>query len=105
MIALRDSIGSDFVEQTESLFSPSGLLAKAKNFEQTYDALNYRDDQFDLSDSSLSLSLGLLAVSALTGKRWLLNLAWLFAAFGVLMGIAGLCGLHIHPGWLTRLLS
>src|SRR5207237_9910433 len=34
MIALRDSIGSDFVERTESLFSPSGLLAKAKNFER-----------------------------------------------------------------------
>ena len=33
MIALRDSIGSDFVERTESFFSPSGLLAKAKNFE------------------------------------------------------------------------
>src|SRR5438094_608323 len=34
MIALRDSIGSDFVERTESFFSPSGLLAKAKNFER-----------------------------------------------------------------------
>jgi len=33
MIAWRDSIGSDFVEQIESLFSPNGLLAKAKNFE------------------------------------------------------------------------
>jgi ATP-dependent DNA helicase DinG len=34
MIALRDSIGSDFVERTESFFSSNGLLAKAKNFEQ-----------------------------------------------------------------------
>src|SRR5438477_7748812 len=34
MIALRDAIGSDFVERTESFFSPSGLLAKAKNFER-----------------------------------------------------------------------
>src|SRR5437667_5444144 len=34
MIALRDSIGSDFVERTESFFSPSGFLAKAKNFER-----------------------------------------------------------------------
>src|SRR5256886_16916548 len=34
MIALRDSIGSDFVERTESFFSQSGLLAKAKNFER-----------------------------------------------------------------------
>jgi ATP-dependent DNA helicase DinG len=34
MIALRDSIGSDLVERTESVFTPGGLLAKAKNFEQ-----------------------------------------------------------------------
>ena len=34
MIALRDSIGSDFVETTESFFSANGLLAKAKNFER-----------------------------------------------------------------------
>src|SRR6266481_6918784 len=33
MIALRDSIGSDFVETTESFFSSDGSLAKAKNFE------------------------------------------------------------------------
>src|SRR5438105_15133968 len=34
MIALRDSIGSDFVETAESFFSPNGRLAKAKNFER-----------------------------------------------------------------------
>src|SRR3954471_24199155 len=34
MIALRDSIGSDFVQKAESVFSPNGLLAKAKNFER-----------------------------------------------------------------------
>ena len=34
MIALRDSIGSDFLERTESVFAPGGLLAKAKNFER-----------------------------------------------------------------------
>src|SRR5436190_11918129 len=33
MIALRDSFGSDFVEDVRSLFSESGSLAKAKNFE------------------------------------------------------------------------
>ncbi|PZR72534.1 MAG: ATP-dependent helicase [Chthoniobacterales bacterium] len=33
MIALRDSIGSTFVEQTETIFSAGGLLAKARNFE------------------------------------------------------------------------
>ncbi|MBV9009693.1 MAG: DEAD/DEAH box helicase [Verrucomicrobia bacterium] len=33
MIALRDSIGSGFVEKSETIFSPGGLLAKARNFE------------------------------------------------------------------------
>ena len=33
MIALKDSLGSDFVERVRTVFSPSGLLAKAKNFE------------------------------------------------------------------------
>ena len=34
MIALRDSIASDLVERTGSIFAPDGLLAKAKNFER-----------------------------------------------------------------------
>src|SRR3954453_4759990 len=33
MIALRENIGSDFVERVGTIFSESGLLAKAKNFE------------------------------------------------------------------------
>src|SRR5471032_880390 len=33
MIALRDSLGSDFVEEVRSLFSMDGALAQAKNFE------------------------------------------------------------------------
>ncbi len=33
MIALRETIRSDFIENTEAIFSPGGLLAKARNFE------------------------------------------------------------------------
>jgi ATP-dependent DNA helicase DinG len=33
MIALRETVRSDFVEKTEAIFAPGGLLAKAKNFE------------------------------------------------------------------------
>jgi len=81
------------------------LMKKAKGFEKQYDNLNYRDDQFDLSDAALSISLAMLAIVALTGKRRLLVLAWTLAGFGILMGIAGLAGLPIHPAALTKLLS
>jgi ATP-dependent DNA helicase DinG len=33
MIALKDSLGSDFVERVGTIFSENGLLSKAKNFE------------------------------------------------------------------------
>jgi len=81
------------------------LQEKAKKFEEQYDALNYKDDQFDLSDAALSISLAMLAVTALTRRRWLLCLSLLFAGYGVVMGLAGLLGLQLHPDWLTRLLS
>ena len=81
------------------------LKKKAKGFEAQYDALNFRDDQFDLSDAALSVSLALLAVTALTGKRLLFAFSWLFAGFGVLMGVAGLYGFSFHPDWLSKLLS
>ena len=81
------------------------LQKKARGLEAQYDALNFRDDQFDLSDAALSVALAMLAVTALTGKRWLLWASLLFTCFGVVMGLAGLVGLHLHPDWLTKLLS
>ena len=40
--------------------------------EKQYDELNKHDDQFDLSDACLSMSLALMALTALTRKKWLL---------------------------------
>src|SRR3989440_12550227 len=45
--------------------------ADADKADQTYNALNFHDDQFDLSDAMLALAISLLAVTALTQKRWL----------------------------------
>lgn len=81
------------------------LKKKAQGFEKEYDLLNYRDDQFDLSDAALSISLALLAVTALTSNRRLFAFSWIFAGFGVAMGLAGLLGFSFHPEWLTRLLT
>jgi hypothetical protein len=81
------------------------LSKKAKGFEKQYDDMNFRDDQFDMSDAALSISLAMLAITALTGKRKLLALALLFAGFGILMGLAGFMGLPLHPAALVKLLT
>jgi len=78
---------------------------QALNDERMYDALNYRDDQFDLSDALTAIAIALLAVTSLTEKEWLFRVAMVPTALGVLMGVAGLAGWRLHPSMLTALLS
>jgi ribosomal protein S13 len=73
--------------------------------QQVYDALNYRDDQFDLSDAAIAIAISLLAIASLTQIWWLFGLAMVPAAFGTMMGIAGLAGWRFHPELLARLLG
>ena len=81
------------------------LKALAEKDQQTYDALNYRDDQFDLSDALLAIAIAMLAVTALT-RLWPLYWVSLVPTVGgIVMGVAGLTALHLHPDALVRLLS
>ena len=81
------------------------LRLQAEQDQKTYDTLNYRDDQFDLCDALIALAISLLALTALTHKPWLYWLALLPTTGGVVMGLAGLLGWHLHPDALSRLLS
>ena len=81
------------------------VRAQAEQDQVTYDAHNFRDDQFDLADASLAIAVALLAITALT-QLWALYWAALVpTAFGTVMGLAGLLGWHLHPDALIRLLS
>ena len=81
------------------------LKAQAEQDQKSYDSLNYRDDQFDLSDAALAIAIALLAVAALTKIWWMYWLSWVPISFGVLMGLSGLLGWTLHPDTLSRLLS
>jgi hypothetical protein len=81
------------------------LRVLAGQDQKDYDDANFRDDQFDLSDAFLAITVALLAVTSLTQQRWLYAAAMVPAFFGVLMGLAGLCGWPIHPSWLVGLLT
>jgi ribosomal protein S13 len=79
--------------------------AEAEQADKTYNELNYHDDQFDLSDAMIALAISLLALTALTQKRWLFVVAMAPTFLGVVMGLAGLFGWQIHSDFLARLLS
>jgi hypothetical protein len=81
------------------------LRKQAVADQQNYDAFNYHDDQFDLCDALLALAISMLAVTALTHKRWLYMAALVPTGLGLLMGLAGLFGWRVHPDAVMRLLS
>jgi hypothetical protein len=81
------------------------LKAQAETDQKTYDQLNYRDDQFDLSDAALAIAIALLAVAALTKAWWMYWVSWLPIGFGLVIGLSGLLGWAFHPAALTRLFS
>ena len=97
-IAKYDALIADQAKKKEE------LRRQAEQDQKNYDALNYRDDQFDLSDALIALAISLLALTALTHKQWLYWLALAATVGGVVMGLA-LLGWRLHPEALSRLLS
>jgi len=81
------------------------LNSQAEQDQKTYDAANFKDDQFDLSDALLAIAISLLAITALTQLWALYFTALVPTAFGVLMGLSGLAGWGLHPDSLIALLS
>ncbi len=81
------------------------LAAKAKDQSDTYDRLNFHDDQFDAADASIATAISIAAVAALAENAWLLYAAWVFGAFGLFMGLNGFLGGSFHPDIISRLLG
>ena len=79
--------------------------AKAERLEAEYEALNYRDDQFDLSRGFLSMAIAIAAIAALVQVSWVLYIAWATGAYGLLLGVAGFLNLSVRPAWLATLLG
>jgi hypothetical protein len=98
-IAQYEKLAADQAQKKEE------LRLQAGKDQMAYDALNYRDDQFDLADAAISIAIALLAVASLTQAWWLFGIAMVPGLFGTLMGVAGLAAWKLHPQVLAQLLS
>jgi len=81
------------------------LQAKAKDYQASYDALNFHDDQFDMSDALLAIAMALTAVSSLVNRWLLFFIGFAAGCGGMVFGVAGFVGWNLHPTWLVAVLS
>src|SRR5436190_2929435 len=61
---------------------------QATGYEAEYERLNRTDDQFDMSQACLTVSIALLGVSSLIRKRWLFVFGCCMACAGTVFGLA-----------------
>jgi len=81
------------------------IKKSAEEFEELYEGLHHREEQFGMAEALTSVAIALLGITALTHRRRLLYVGWTFAGLGLLMGIAGFAHLNLHPAFLAHLLG
>lgn len=105
----RESVSAEYLKKSrDQEMKAEKQKSDAESAQKEYDKLNDKDDQFDLCDAMLAISLALMGVTALTKKWWLFFVALVPAVFGFYMGMAGFLGLETDYGpvkALIRLLS
>ena len=81
------------------------LAAKARGYEERYDAMNVHDDQFDASEALMATAISMAAVAALAENFWLLVSSWICGSIGIFFGVCGFAGLGFHPDILSKFLG
>lgn len=104
--ALLDQKIAAYRENVDRYEKEKGDIKKqAEGYQAEYDRLNVHDDQFDMAEAGLSIAIALLGISALTGKRWLVGVALVFALLGVFLGLAGFAQWSFHPDAFAKFLG
>jgi hypothetical protein len=81
------------------------IKLSAESQEKSYDDMNIFDDQFDMTEATLSIAIALFGVTALTQKRPLFFFALTLSLMGSILGLAGFMGISIHFGFISNILG
>ncbi|MEO5889835.1 MAG: DUF4337 domain-containing protein [Ferruginibacter sp.] len=81
------------------------IKTQAETFAKEYEDINVFDDQFDMTEAFLSISIALFGITALTQKKWLLYFASLVSLAGFISGVAAFLRINIHADFISKILG
>jgi hypothetical protein len=81
------------------------IKAKAEGYEKEYDDINLFDDQFDMTEALLTISIAMLGITALTQKKWLLYFSSIISAIGIVLGITAFMHISLHSDLISKILG
>lgn len=81
------------------------IKAEAEGYQKTYDDLNLFDDQFDMTEALLTISIALFGITSLTQKRWLFFFAAGLSLLGLILGFTAFLKISLHSDLVSKILG
>ena len=81
------------------------IKAKAEGYQKEYDDINLFDDQFDMTDALLTISIAMLGITSLTQKKWLLYFSAIVSLIGIILGATAFMKISIHSDFISKILG
>lgn len=81
------------------------IKAQAEGFAKQYDDLNLFDDQFDMTEALLTISIAMLGIASLTQRKWLLWFASGMSLLGIVLGLAAFLKISLHSDFVSKILG
>ena len=81
------------------------IKSQAEGFQKEYDDINLFDDQFDMTDALLTISIAMFGITALTQKKWLLYFSGAVSLTGIILGLAAFMKISLHSNLVSKILG
>ncbi|MBZ5856823.1 DUF4337 domain-containing protein [Flavihumibacter profundi] len=81
------------------------IKAQAEGFQKEYEDINLFDDQFDMTEALLTISIAMYGITSLTQKKWLLYFASGVSLTGIILGLAAFMKISLHSELISRILG
>ncbi|GAB2814548.1 DUF4337 domain-containing protein [Ferruginibacter profundus] len=81
------------------------IKTEAEGFQKQYDDINLFDDQFDMTEALLTISIAMFGITSLTQKRWLLYFSGIVSLSGFILGLAAFMKISLHSDFISKILG
>ncbi len=81
------------------------IKASAEAQEKSYDDMNVFDDQFDMTEAILSISIAMFGLTALTQKKQLFYFALSLSSLGIILGVSAFLKIPLHSDFISNILG